>query len=70
VTANIAGDLAATGGEADEDGVFQVELFDERREIIGVGVHFIAVPRLAGTSVTATVMGDTAITVGSQEEHL
>src|ERR1035437_9287092 len=39
-------------------------------EVIGVGIHFVAVPGVAGPAVAATVMGNTAITLGRQEEHL
>jgi hypothetical protein len=70
VAADVACNFAAGGGEADQDGVLQVQLVDERCKIIGVGVHFVAVPGLIGPAVAATVMGDAAITVGRQEEHL
>jgi len=62
--------LRPAGGEADQDGVLQVQRIHEGCEVIGVGVHFVAVPGLAGPAVAATVMGDAAITVGRQEEHL
>src|SRR4029453_6789601 len=47
-----------------------IERFDERREIVGVSVHVVAVPGLARATVAAPVVGDAAISVGSQEEHL
>ena len=38
--------------------VAQVERLDERRQIVGVGVHVVAVPRLARPAVAAPVVGD------------
>ena len=70
MAADIAGDFAAAGRVADVDRVLQVERFDERREIVGVGVHVVAVPGLARAAVAAAVMGDAAIAAGGQEEHL
>ena len=70
VAADIAGYFAAACGEADQDGVFQVERFDELREVVGIGVHVVAIPGLARPAVAATVMGDAAIAVGGQKQHL
>ena len=50
--------------------VFQIERFDQLREIIGVGVHVVAVPRLARSAMAATVMGDAAIAARGQIKHL
>jgi len=47
VSADVAGDFAAAGGVADMDRVLQVERLDERGEVVGVGVHVVARPRLA-----------------------
>jgi hypothetical protein len=38
----------------------QIQRLDERGQVIGVGVHVVAVPRLAGSAVAAPVMGDAA----------
>ena len=70
MAANIAGDFAAARGVADVDRVLQVEFFDQRREVVGVGVHVVAVPGLARTAMAAAVMGDAAISAGGQKEHL
>jgi hypothetical protein len=63
VAANVAGDFAAVGGVADMDRVFEIEFLHELREVVGIGVHVVAAPRLARTAVAATVMGDAAIAV-------
>jgi len=52
------------------DRVFQIERFGEGREIVGVGVHVIAVPRLAGAAMPAPVMRDATVTVRCQKKHL
>ena len=70
VAADIAGDLAAAGRVADVDGVLEVELLDQFREIVGVGVHVVAVPRLARAAMAAAIMGDAAIAARREEEHL
>ena len=67
---DVAGDFSAAGGVAHMDRVLQIKLFRERREIVGVGVHVVAVPRLGGTAVAAPVMRDDAIATLAEEQHL
>lgn len=55
---------------ADEHGVFEVEVLDDGEEIVRVSVHVVAVPGLARSSVTATIVGDDSVAMLSQEEHL
>jgi hypothetical protein len=64
VAAKIAGDFTAARGVADVDRVLQVKRVDEHGEIISIGVHVVAVPRLARSAVSAAVMGDAAVSVG------
>ena len=45
-------------------------MFDELRQIVGVMIHVIAVPRLTGAAVPATVMRDTTEPVVREESHL
>src|SRR5882724_10993539 len=52
------------------DSVLQVELFSQGREIVGVGVHLITIPRLCGTTMTSAVERDDAIAVLAEEQHL
>ena len=70
MAADVAGDFAAAGRVADQDRVVQVERLDELGEVVGVGVQVVAVPGLAGTPASATVVGDGAIAVGRDEERL
>jgi hypothetical protein len=42
VAADIARDLAAAGGKADENDVLQAERLDHRRKVVGVVIHVVA----------------------------
>src|SRR5262249_48820860 len=55
---------------ADVDGILQIELDDQFGEVVGVGVHVVAGPRLARTSVATAIMGDAAVAARGQVEHL
>jgi hypothetical protein len=50
--------------------LFQVELLHESGKIVGVGVHVVADPGLAGAAMAAAVMRDAAIPARGEEEHL
>jgi hypothetical protein len=43
---------------ADEHGVAQVELLDQLGKVACVGVHVVALPRLARTTVAAAIVRD------------
>jgi hypothetical protein len=54
----------------DVDGVLQLEVLDQLRQVVGVLVHVLALPRLARAAVAAAVMGDDAIAMRGQEKRL
>ena len=54
----------------DQHDVAQVQRLDQRRQIVGIGVHVVAAPRLAGSPVPAPIVGDGAEAVRGHEEHL
>src|SRR5271163_4550343 len=62
--------LAAAGGVADMDGVFQAEMRRQRRQVIGIMVHIVAVAGLGRATVATAVMGDNAIAMTEEEQHL
>ena len=62
--------LAATGRMADVDGILEIEMRDHRREVIGIVIHVVAVADLRGAAMAAAVMGDDAIAVIEEEQHL
>jgi hypothetical protein len=70
VAADIVGDLAAARRMADQNDVLEVERLDQRREIVGVGVHVVAEVRLVRAAVAAPVMCDHAEAVVEHEQHL
>jgi hypothetical protein len=43
---NVAGDFAAAGRMADQGDTVQFQRVDQRRQVIGVSVHIVAVPTL------------------------
>src|SRR3712207_860532 len=55
---------------ADMDRIPQTERFHQLGQVVGVGGQVVAVPRLTGPAVTAAVVGDAAVAVAGQEEHL
>src|SRR5207244_1657968 len=65
-----SGHFAATWRVTDMDRVFQVKRFNQGCEIVGVGIHFIAVPRLAGSAMAAAIVRDAAVAAVGQEQHL
>jgi hypothetical protein len=70
VASDVARDLTAAGGMADMDRVVQIELLDELRKIVRIGIEIVAVPRLARAAVAAAVMGNAPVPARGEEEHL
>lgn len=68
--ADVAGDLAATGRMAHQHNVAEVERLGQRRQIVGIGVHLVAGPRLAGPAMASAVVPDGAVAAGCNEHHL
>src|ERR1700693_4646107 len=68
--ADVARDLTTTRGLSDVGRLGQVELFAERRQVVGVGVHVIALETLGRPSVTPAIVRDRAIAVRREEEQL
>ena len=52
------------------DGLGEVQGSDQGGEVVGVRIHIIAPPGLAGAAMAAAVMGDAAVAMGGEEEHL
>src|ERR1022692_1419475 len=67
---NVTGNFSTAGGVTHMDGVFQVELFREGCEIVGVGVHVVTIPGLSGTTVPSPVVRDHSIATLAEEQHL
>src|SRR5688572_6944534 len=67
---NIAGCLAAAGGVANMDGVPQIEMGDDCRDIGSIVVHVVAGADLCRAAVAAPVMSDHAVALFDEVEHL
>jgi hypothetical protein len=70
MSANVSRDFAAAGRMAHVNHFTQIERFDNGREIVGVCVHVVAIPRLARSPMATAVMCDASIAVIGQEHHL
>jgi hypothetical protein len=70
VPGQVAHHFAATGGVTDVDRILQVEMGRQRRQVVGVVVHIVAVTGLGGTPVAAPVVSDDPIAVLQKEKHL
>ena len=68
--ADVTRNFPATRRMADMDRILQIQLPNELREVVSVCVHVVAGPRLARTSVSASVMRDAAISARGEIEHL
>src|SRR6266545_686275 len=66
----IAGDLATADRVADQRDLAQVELCQQRREVIGQRVELIAAPGIIRAAVAAPVVCDAAQTLLRQRRHL
>ena len=62
--------LAAAGRMADMDGVLQVKMRRQRREIGGIVIHVVAIAGLGRAAVSAPVMRDDAEALVQEEQHL
>ncbi len=66
----VPGNFSAANGMAHMNSVPQVKLLSEGCEIVGISVHIIAVPGLAGTAVPPPVMRDDSVATMAKEQHL
>jgi hypothetical protein len=62
--------LAAAGGMADVNGVLEVEMGCHRCEIVGIMIHVVAVGDLRRAAMAPAIMGNDAIAVSDEEQHL
>jgi hypothetical protein len=70
VPPNVARHFAAARGVAYVDGVLQIEFLHQGRQIVGVSVHVVAIPGLAGTAVAAAIVRDAPKSAWHQKIHL
>ncbi|MGY4470775.1 hypothetical protein ACVWWK_006484 [Bradyrhizobium sp. LB9.1b] len=70
MAADTARDLASTGRMADHRRALDVERLKQSGEIVGIGIHVVAGPRLIRPAMAASIMGNNAVAVVRQEQHL
>src|SRR5438270_7843171 len=62
--------LATSGGMTNVHGVLHIKMRDQSRKVVGIVIHVMAVARLGGPAVASPVMGDDAIALFEEEQHL
>src|ERR1700688_510127 len=67
---DVTGNFSAASGMTHVDCILQIKFFRKGGEIVGVGVHFVAVPRLVGATVPSPVMRDDSVALLAEEQHL
>src|ERR1017187_5347532 len=60
----------SAGGVSDVDGILQIQGLGEGGKIVGIGIHVVAIPWLAGSAVPAAVMADGAESMRGKKDHL
>src|SRR5690606_18087820 len=67
---DVTSNFAASGRVPDEYDVAQVKRLDQLGKIVGIGIHVVAVPRLARSAVAAAIVPDGAVASGGDGIHL
>src|SRR5580700_11353534 len=62
--------LAAPGGMSNMDGIFQIEMRRDSRQVIGIMVHIVALGALRRAAVPTPVMRNHPIATMQEEQHL
>jgi hypothetical protein len=70
VARDVAHDFAAAGRMADVNGVLQIEMRGQSREVVCIVVHVMALACLGGPAMPAPIMGNDAIAMIEEEHHL
>jgi hypothetical protein len=70
VPPDVARHFSAARRVPDVNCVAEIELLDERREVVGISVHIIALPGLVGAPVSTAIVCNTPVASRPQKEHL
>src|SRR5580658_10773541 len=62
--------FAAASRMADMNRILEVEMCGQRRQVVGIMIHVMAVPGLAGTSVSPPVVSNHTVAALAEEQHL
>jgi hypothetical protein len=66
----VADHFATAGGMPDMHGALAAQVVDHGRHVVGVVVHVVAVPHLAGAAMATAVMGDHPVAPCQEVEQL
>src|SRR3989454_12541696 len=70
VARQVVHDFPAAGRVADMHRTLEVEMRGQRGEVVGVMIHVMATADLGGASMATPVVGDDAIAMREEEQHL
>src|SRR5436190_24374536 len=70
MTAEIAHYLGAAGRMADVNGIFQVEMFGDGLQIVGIMVHVVSAAGLSRATMSAPISRNDAETFADEKKHL
>ena len=55
---------------ADMDRALQIQMRRQRRQIVGIVIHIVSVVDLGGAAMATSIMGDDAVPMIEEEQHL
>src|SRR5262249_57289871 len=70
VSGDVSSGLAAASRMTQVNGVAQVEVLNDSSGVRRVVIHVMTLADLAGAAMPAPIMGDDAVSLGDEEEHL
>jgi len=70
VSGDVVHDLTPAGGVSDVDCILEIQVRRDRRKIVGIVIHVVAVGGLSRASMAATIVRNDAISVTQKEHHL
>src|SRR5580704_2053826 len=70
MAAEVTRDFTATSRVTDDNRVFEIEVFEQARQIVRISVHIVSAPSLSRAAVPAAVVCDYAKTLLAEEQHL
>ncbi|GHS82204.1 hypothetical protein PAGU2196_30380 [Pseudomonas sp. PAGU 2196] len=63
-------DFTSAGGMTDMDSALHAEMINHCRDVIGIVIHVVSIPDLAGSPMTTPVVCYNPETVSQEKEHL
>src|SRR5262245_17972905 len=70
MAADVARNLPSACGVADQSDVFEIKCLNDRCKIVGVPIHVVSGPGLAGPAMATSVVRNRAEAILREEQHL